>query len=480
MSVVGRSLSTAIGDNGELISALAENLPLALPPFLILPPLGEGTENGMYRVARDTTNQPTRLRSYGAGARALFTTATCERKPTGDLIPILALLPDQEKSSRPLKATLIEGAVDPVLVYHPASSIYDLYYWVNAWSPPKAGALPFPTPLFPSTLPLEPTAIDSDYESNSSYSFPQPPSKTFTAIREPPDWFKPGTFTNDRIKTPDGNVGPFDIERFWVAPFTDAHLFRFPADFDPTPPPPLAPPVSLSPPLPPSPPPIGGGPSSDLLNSFPFAKYPQTGTTQQVNDAIYAVKHDQPLKETQKATYEEYVYAPYRIALLSRCTRVLMKTRGFQVSGRRFYDLDLTDQTTNPPKAADNVPSSLCHAYLVVEPPKPVWALPRGINKVVVQRPKWISYLPDGRIFITAALTYRYPAAGTVSLCAGNPQVDFTVHSPSDFWDYNRRAGILPESDAPQRAPFTPEKDLTFPLILDFTLVGLLNQMSLW
>jgi hypothetical protein len=106
-------------------------------------------------------------------------------------------------------------------------------------------------------------------------------------------------------------------------------------------------------------------------------------------------------------------------------------------------------------------------------------AFPRGINKVLVGRPKMTSFIAADT-YITAAMTYRYPAAGTVTLCGCNPQVDFTIHSPSDRFDENRRMGLLPESETPQQAPFDSQGAYYIDPGYGFSVYDLLSNMTLW
>lgn len=140
---------------------------------------------------------------------------------------------------------------------------------------------------------------------------------------------------------------------------------------------------------------------------------------------------------------------------------------------------DDPDQLTSSYRPVPTKVDGKFDTYLIVNPPKPVLALPRGINKILLGRPKMTSFL-GVNYFVTAALTYRYPAAATVSLCAGNPHVDFTIQCPSDHFDENKRMGSLPESLTPQHAPPTVQGTIIIPSGYGSSLVEVLSNMTLW
>jgi hypothetical protein len=249
----------------------------------------------------------------------------------------------------------------------------------------------------------------------------------------------------------DERVGPFDIGRFWVAPFTDAHTYQFPDDLSQFPSllPPSPPPLPFSPTTtttttraPGSPPPLS---SSDFLSRFVSLTVPFTDTTKEVLVVLQKQESGITLNDSEKLTLDCYEYAFARFMGLNRCTRVLMRAEGYI----HIYQ----HQESGKPR------TNSC-PYLVVNPPVPVLAFPRTTNKVLVGRPKMISFLRNG-VFVTAAMTYRYPAAGSVTLTGGDPQVDFLMHDPSDRFEENRRMGILPESQKPSYAP--PEVQVQTP-----------------
>jgi hypothetical protein len=153
-----------------------------------------------------------------------------------------------------------------------------------------------------------------------------------------------------------------------------------------------------------------------------------------------------------------------------------MQAEGQVFAGRQRDDTDLLTSAFTP---VINPIQKDVKLYLVVNHPRPVMVMPRGINKVLLGRPKMTSFL-GADFFVTAALTYRYPAAATVSLCAGNPQVDFTIHCPSDKFDEYRRMGNLPESTSPQHAPFIPGASILIPGGYGTSLVEVLSNMRIW
>jgi hypothetical protein len=153
-----------------------------------------------------------------------------------------------------------------------------------------------------------------------------------------------------------------------------------------------------------------------------------------------------------------------------------MQTEGQLVVGNKQND---PDQLTSTYKPVPTKINEVRDTYLVVNPPRPVLALPRGINKILLGRPKMTSFLGND-FFVTAALTYRYPAVATVSLCAGNPHVDFTIQCPSDHFDENRRMGSLPESLTPHAAPPIVEETIIIPANYGTSLVEALSNMTIW
>ena len=382
----------------------------------------------------------------------------------------------QNTKSGPLSATVIESAVDPVLQYFETGKKFVLYYWINAWSPPLSSISLSPPPpqgkpakstLFEGVKPPLPTLVDDDYTVNSSYDGPQPEPR-YTTVRNVPSWYREGTAPEDPIDAKlldlvipsmtevSEKMGPIDLNRFWVASFTDAHLFRFPAEYDPFPGPSIQDPyVPESLPLPPGPPqpvlppPVVTDPSATFIQNFPFLTYPFNKTTQALTSILYNVDQELTLRPSERSTLDTYVLATERLMGLARCSRILMQTEGRLFIGNKQEDPDQLLAAHKP------VPTSITKdpdTYLLVNHPRPVLALPRGINKVLLGRPKMTSFL-GVNFFITAALTYRYPAVATVSLCAGNPHVDFTIQCPSDHFDEYRRMGVLPESKTPQTAP---------------------------
>jgi hypothetical protein len=277
MAVTGRSSSIVATETGESVGVIADSFSVHQNAFTIFDPYGN--DRPFARVHRDEIEGFRRgLIGWGAGIRALFLTRF------GEMTPVLTLFPQNKTGvTSPAAYTLIESPVDPILKYFPTQKVYTLYYWINAWSPPYLSGASQQATLFPSARPSNPVFADANYLI-SNYSGLQPPSR-FTSVRDVPGWYLPGTsppspvdFDELQVTIPASTtnaerVGPFDLKRFWVAPFTDAHLFRFPSNYDPFPPPPLqdptVPPLPPGPPPSPPPPPIVTDPPSNLLDSFP-------------------------------------------------------------------------------------------------------------------------------------------------------------------------------------------------------------------
>jgi hypothetical protein len=484
MAVTGRSPSIVSTETGNSYGILAENFTKHQNAFSLID-VNSG-QKFFLRVYRDEIEGFKRgLIGWGAGTRVLFL------ENLGELTPVVALFPQNNPALQtPAECTIIESPVDPVVKYFPTQKLYVIYYWVNAWSPPSPLGATQQKTLFQSAKPPNPVFFDPGYLADS-YSGLQPPSR-FTSIRDVPSWYLPGThpispvdFDELQVTIPysttnSERVGPFDLNRFWVAPFTDAHLFRFPSDYDPFPPPPQqAPAIPPLPPGPPPPPPpqaVVTDPPSNLLDSFPDFRIPQTDTTKELNQILFNIKNRIILNSGQRSTLDTYVFALQRIGGLARCSRVLMRAQGTLFSGASQNDPDYMNTYITP---SQSLPDKAVRTYLVVDHPQPVLAISRGINKTLIGRPKMTSFLRDSS-FITAALTYRYPAAGTVSLCAGDPQVDFTVHCPSDKFDELRRMGILPDSLTPQHAPFISGSSIIIPGNYGVSLVEVLSNMEIW
>lgn len=502
MPVLGRAPALTVGQNGEITGVIPENSPNGQPPFMLNMRSGNNFMP-MFYVQKDTRNQEAdKPKGYGAGTRILYTINTCERKPLPDIIPVIAIWTDGSNGGYPMNASLIEGAVDPQLTYDSKTGRYHLYYWVNAWSPPGDPVLPPGSPpstlsmeedtLFNSVKPPNPTTEDSNYRTpNSSVKYPF--ARSYLGLRDLPEWYAPGLapvqFETDSFATlfptaapSQEKLGPFNLGRFWIAPWSDGHLYRFGKNFDPIPAPSISPPLPLAPPgSPPPPPPVVPVNSVNFLDQFQYASIPQQPIQQEVAIALYHFRHGTPLTPTQLATLLEYQLLPRRLMNLARTTRVLMHTTGHLYVLRKQNDLEVPTASVGaaiPVQNTNTMEDAL--PYLVVESPQPVMAMPKGSNKVMVGRSKWTSYISGEDTYILAGLNFRYPAAGTVSLTCGNPQVDFQIHDPCDNLDAWRRGVSLPEADSPQMPQQLPEKTLLFPGVPSFTLVGLMNDMSVW
>lgn len=506
---VMRLPSSVATENGEVMSVIAENFEGFQPAFTLYS-AGTSTPEVYARVVRDNPDgNVIGLIGWGAGTKALFLTITSHGVPTGKLTPVITLMPNHETAtSGAFVATLIESAVDPVLQYFETQKRFVLYYWINAWSPPLGYYSPSPqsllsppppssqskSTLFYGAVPPPPTLVDYNYYANPSYKGPQPEPRC-TAVRDVPSWYLDGTAPESPVNLDDLNliippmtdvsekVGPIDSSRFWVAPFTDAHLFRFPPDHDPFPLPPIQDPyVPTSPPPTPGPPPfvlpppVITEPPAMFVGNFPYLIYPFNKTTQTLTSILYNVNQGLTLRPSERSTLDTYVLAFERLMGLDRCSRILMQTEGRLMIGSKKDDPDQLPSTYRPvPTQA----SKTLDTYLVVNHPKPVLVLPRGINKVLLGRPKMTSFLGVD-YFVTAALTYRYPAVATVSLCAGNPHVDFTIQCPSDHFNENRRMGSLPESTTPQTAPPTVQGTIIIPGGYPDSLVEAMSTSSFW
>jgi hypothetical protein len=530
MAVISRSTSSAVMDSGETVSVFVENLTQAIQPSTFIVP-GSGKDK-LFRVFRDSlVPDKTEQVGWGAGTRLLFLTTTNQGVPTQISTPVIVLSPKAESGGRPCKGTFLESVIDPVIVYDNIQKKITLFYYVNAWSPPLTPALgpPGPPPppppsqsppgpptieqftgpltLFSGVVPPALTQVDPDYYENSLYRGSQPLKDTYTSARDVPNWYTKDDWDIEQQNNPDiddipglvsERVGPFDLARFFVAPFTDGHLYRFPDSLDGFTDPNSQKTTTTSTtttttteaPLSPPPPPE---PAQDLLQSLPFITVPQTDITQATLAVLFKVQNEQTLTSLEEETYDCYKYTLARISGLTRCTRVLMRAEGF------FYNLQLkqdgmttttstttstttttttsTTTTTTTTQEPDQINKS--DLYLVVSHPKPVMAFPRGVNKVLVGRPKLTTFI-GADVFITAAMTYRYPAAGSVSLCGGIPQVDFTIHSTSDRFDENRRMGLLPESQTVQHAPFDTSTSYTVPGVDGASIAEVLFDLSQW
>jgi len=338
--------------------------------------------------------------------------------------------------------------------------------------------------------PPTPTYVENGYLTDPGYQGPQPTAYSTTTVRDVPDWYKTGTapanpvdpsilkWVIPSITNVSEKVGPIDPNRFWVAPFTDAHLFRFPDKYDPFPPtPPQNPYVPPGPPpTTPLPPPSPTDPSSVFVDQFPFLTMPFNWMTQALNSILYSIKYGYSITPGQRALLDTYVFALDRLAGLARCSRILLQTEGQLFLGRKKDDSDSVPSSYVPYSTPISPEVNL---YLVMNPPRPVLMLPRGINKVLLGRPKMTSYMGTD-FFVTAALTYRYPAVATVSLCAGNPQVDFLIQCPSDKFEEYRRMGLLPESQTPQHSPPVVGGTILIPAGYGTSLVDVLSNMTFW
>jgi hypothetical protein len=484
MPVLGRSMSLAPADSGEVISVIAENLYYPLTAFRLY---GSAAPTPFIQVHRITGNQEkNKNQCYGAGCRVLLLTKTCEGRPTGIFTPVVVLGPGADQGEMPLAASLLEGAVDPVISIDATTGEYHLLYWVNAWSPPLPESATeeqlrdIDIESFPGTAPPQAETVDETYRTGNSK---QPPKGMFSLIRDLPYWplvgsEPPGTETPTDIDLND-KVGPFDISRFWVAPFSDAHLYRFSSDVD-TAPPPTPYRVEVTDPATGEPvaPFIPTGPEGFIENYTSLSR-PDTKITQATKSALLAEKDKKPMKPTEKATLEEYRKALVRLHNLARTTRVLMYTKGKVVAAYKQADPDIVENPGGSYKEPP-LPREQSLPYLVVDQPRPMLYQTKAANKVITTRQKLTSFLRNGQIFVTAPFNYSYPSAGTVSLCIGQPQVDFTIGDPNSFLIDYYRSGTFPIATRSVSPPFQPQVEYRLPFGPGFDLAQLLTDVQSW
>lgn len=498
MAVLGRGLSIAVGNDLEITTVLADFLREPQVPFRIFHPTAQfdnGNPVPYLLVQRDRRNQePNKPRGYGAGTRLLFTINSCQGECDAFLTPVVALLPDQDKNAPlPLQATLLESVTDPIFSYDSVTEAYHVFYWVNVWSPASEdppGQFAQQAPLFPDTEPAPPATTATGYFSASTPPH-VPPSRTYTAVREVPELYtsdaKPqlsdsalgSIFPPSLVPVPSQEiVGPPNISSFWVAPWSDGHLYRFDENYDPTPPPPTSPTPTYSPlPGPPLPPPPAP-PAPPFGASLPRVSIPAQGPQQAVNDVLYKVRNGQPLKPTEVATLQEYALAPQRLAALCRTTRVLMYAKGQIFVGLK-QDVEETPGATSgaslplPPQ----IPKKPHNRWLVLDTPKPIAIYPRTTNKMLSHRSKWVSWVNGSDIYVTAPLNFSIPGYVTLGLSMTEPQVDFTIH---DQTQVSRLGPSLPFATVPQLPFQLPQRDQLIPRLPFPSLIGVTADPSVW
>lgn len=450
-----RSTSAIKLDTGEDLAVYAEGSDRVFDPFFFVANpgsvvgssvLAEISQRPYCRVQRTGTFQ-----SYGYGTRLLWTRTTCRRKGSCcNEAPVIVLSSDGVRGARPLQASLLESVADPTIFYDSEVGQYHLYYWVNGWSPrgnptiPNPGESLFPgststlsyDDVSPSGLTGDPIpAEDDDYRYTSPPSPPGfdetfPPPKNFTSIKDVPE-----------ASSGYPELGPFDLSRFWVAPWTDSHRYRV-VDTDPN---------NLFQ--------AAGGDSFTV---------PQTPIVLGVKTALAEDAANRT--DAQQATLDEYVNSGVRLGRLTRTTRVLMYTRGWVISG-----FERPGSATNSSEDGEVMP------WLVVQQPTPVMAFVRGCSKMIATRQKWTSFMDGNSLFVTAPKNYRHVAAVSTNFTAGMPIVDFVMHSPWHQFNSITRAASIPETDVSQNAPFVVASLLIFPLLPTFvTAAGALTGLSIY
>lgn len=453
---VHRTIVTTECSEGHFTSILTEPLSAGSEEFDLFSTNNDTVPR--YSVCLDTRNQKDKtIRAWAAGNRVcqILTQVGLSHQIT----PVIIRLTTENNAS-----SLIEGAVDPIIISDQRSQVVQLFYWVNAWSPkPFAVNQDLDDPLEDPSLPKwsgfpDPYAATPELI-NFDIVEPLPPSGCFTAIRDVPDW------TLD-------TVAPFNPNCFWVAPVGSQFPYRLSEDF-----PPILPDGTSSPPLPPS---VPLDESNDaFLANFDTYMTPKTETLKVLYKAKDKINNGDKLSLIERATVDEYTKDPSRSIGLNRTTRVLMWAQG-RLEGLRRQPRDdnpVSDGASLPPPK--NKRSGI-QTYLVLDPPKPIWWAPAASNRVLAARQKWTSYLPDGRIFVTAPLDYRYPVAASLSLVSHVPQIDESLFDPPLDFSSLLSGGILPEAQNGSDAPSIPEATLFFPSGFPTSLVAVLSTLDSW
>lgn len=439
MAVVSRSVSPFI-TNGILHGVLSEVLPA-------------GWSRMQYRQSDNVLGSTSRV--YGAGEKVLQLVNASK----GTLVPVVARRQDL-KGEGTSALTLLSSSFYPSVAYDPKRNSIYIYFWVNGWSPPASANYPFTSEhLFAELIPPQGTE-DPGYRRSDTVVEDQNYLPHKWVERDLPPW--------DILEDNAPGLGPFDLQRFWVAPITDGHLYRVGEDYK----------AQLGSIVDPNEQTVTPEVSAGIDSLFPFASIPDYPVFRVYRTAIAAQQAGQALTKIQLATVEAYDKTPERLINLARATRVLMVAEGQIVRCSRYALMDQTvsaganiDETNDPGTVEDT---------LICGTPKPLWAFPQTTNKVMCHRHKYTSYLSDGRVFINAPLNYRYPGAGTSSLSCGEPVVDFMFHDPSQQLEAWNLGGILPEATTGQVSPWLPEQELIFPVGFPTSIVGFLSDTGAW
>jgi hypothetical protein len=477
MPVIGRSPSFVVDNSGNPLGVISENLEVGIPPFK----LGTKETNGSYTdyvyVQKDTRNQElTKIKSYGAGTRVLQLISNLLNKETHST-PVLATWTDFNSGGSPLRASLIEGALDPTLSYDSKTDSYILYYWVNAWSTSSSTNEAEPT-LFGSVKPpdlADPNTFTQDAQI-------KPPTRSYLSVRDTPSWFIPldprhnPTGSQLQDETTEILANP-NISSFWIAPWSDAFLFRFTEDKDPTGVIPRSPPSTYSPP---TSPPVTPVTTPGFFDRFDQTSTPLQKPQQEILNVLKLYSEGSPLTPTDEATLIEYTLTPRRLMNLSRTFRVLMTCRGSLFRLNKSQVREVPRAITGAATTSGYTSYDEGKNYLIMNSPRPIAMFPRNINKVLSSRQKWTSYINGDDYFVTAPLSYKSPAVSTIDLTLGNPQIDFMIHDPSDNKNGGRTGLTLPDSKTPQSPYILPEQQLVYPQIPGISLVEILTNSSSW
>lgn len=429
--MIYRRPCAAIMENGETLVVSTEFLTKTESPYSLQAAYEKATDKEAFLRVQNPNQE-----HYPAGTRILQITSTCQRDASRVNTPVLVVSePGAGGGARPVPVTYLEAITDPTFLYDPRSGVCHVFYWVNGWStdysthPAGIG-----DQLFPGVDPPDPTHV--------GVLSPPPPSPATT--KEP----KSGLVTRVRdlpsINSPE-RVGTLDLSSFWVAPWTEAFLYRHVPE--------LIPNYDLY--LSPPPPPSTSPPSPPSTRGLEWV-IPQTPEIKEVVAALKKRDAGGTLTNSEKSVLENYDKAPQRLAALSRTTRVLLHAIGKLEKLRRIEE---------------GKPTQDCHLYLVLDHPQAVMAFPRGLNKIMFSRMKWSSFVGGQKVFVTGELGYRYPSPVSSMVLNSMPQVDFTVWCPHHGFDEIGRAGSLPETTVAQAPPFIPAATMLFPVGFPVNLV---------
>lgn len=441
MAIVSRSPSPFL-INGSLFGVTSEVLPQGWGRAEYL--LSDGNADNLLGTTSTV---------YGAGEKVLMLI----NKATQNLTPVVARV--QKSTGEASSAlTLLSSAFYPEVSWDAKRGSVHLLFWVNGWSPPAPLDYEFvDNTLFPELMYPRGTE-DTTYRFSADALGPTNFMPARWVEQDLPSW--------DHEVDPNPGVGPFDINRFYVAPVTDGHLFRVGEDFTPLPGNIVENPI------------LNPEESSGIENLFPNISQPDYPVFRVYREAVRAQQAGQVLTKIQEATLAAYDRTPERLINIGRSTRVLLHCEG-QI--RRCRIKPLPDQNVSAGANIDQTnEAGQVRDVLFCSLPEPWAAFKQTTNKVLCHRQKFTSFLADGRVFITAPLNYRYLGAGSTTLTAGEPVVDFMLHDPSQLLEGWNLGGILPEASTGSTPPWLPEQEMIFPVGFPTSVVGFLADSGSW